>query len=184
MQLEWVNHASFLITQGEVGLICDPWLTGDAFDHGWSLVSETQFTPQDFERVTHIWFSHEHPDHFSPPNLKSIPSELRARITVLYQASLDGRVASFCRRLGFKRVVELAEGEVHELGDQVSIRVYPYIFGDSWATVQVGSLTLLNLNDCVVNTAAKAQAIAERVGSVDVLFTQFSNAQGIGNPAD
>jgi UDP-MurNAc hydroxylase len=184
MQLRWINHASFLISHGDVGLICDPWLFGDAFDRGWSLLSETKFTPDDFQDVTHIWFSHEHPDHFSPPSLKAIPAEVRGRITVIYQSTLDGRVASFCRGLGFNAVVELAEDETYDLSDAFSIRVYPYTFGDSWACLRVGDLTLVNLNDCVVNTRDKAKAVAARVGKVDVLFTQFSNAQGIGNPED
>ena len=70
MKLKWINHASYLVSHNDVAIICDPWLSGDAFDHGWSLLSETKFQASDFAEVTHIWFSHEHPDHFSPPNLK------------------------------------------------------------------------------------------------------------------
>jgi len=184
MQLKWINHASFLITHRDVGLICDPWLSGDAFDRGWSLLTETKFTPDDFEQVTHIWFSHEHPDHFSPPNLKAIPEALRAKITVIYQESRDGRVAGFCRGLGFLSVIELAEGASYDLDADFSIQIYPYTYGDSWACVRVEGLTIVNLNDCVVHTVPLAREIAERVGEVDILFTQFSNAQGIGNPED
>ncbi len=184
MQIRWINHASYLVAHDDVAVVCDPWLSGDAFDHGWSLLSESRFTPDDFADVTHIWFSHEHPDHFSPPNLKQIPQDIRSKITVIYQASLDGRVATFCRGIGFKEVIEIEPGEPLALSESLSIRVYPYTHGDSWSCMEVGDLTLLNLNDCVINTPERAEAIAERAGSVDILFTQFSNAQGIGNPDD
>ena len=41
--------------------------------------------------------------------------------------------------------------------------------------------TLLNINDCEVNTRAQAEDIRQRVGPVDVLFTQFSYAAWFGN---
>ena len=184
MKLKWINHASYLVSHQDVAIICDPWLSGDAFDHSWSLLSETKFQASDFADVTHIWFSHEHPDHFSPPNLKQIPKEVRATITIVYQASLDGRVAGFCRHLGFKDVVELKEGERFELSEHMAIQIYPYIHGDSWSLLEVDGLKLLNLNDCVVNSKKRAEAITELVGPIDILFTQFSNAQGIGNRED
>jgi UDP-MurNAc hydroxylase len=84
MLIRWVNHASFLLETGKIKLICDPWIEGTAFNNGWRLVSPTKFAYQDFAVVTHIWFSHEHPDHFSPSNLRSIPEEFRRRITVLF----------------------------------------------------------------------------------------------------
>mgnify|MGYP003655807813 FL=1 len=67
MQIEFVNHASVLMTHGQVGLLSDPWYSGPAFHKGWRLLVET---PEDkiaalLPRVTHIWISHEHPDHFS-----------------------------------------------------------------------------------------------------------------------
>ena len=183
MKLKWINHASYLVSHNDVAIICDPWLSGDAFDHGWSLLSETKFQASDFAEVSHIWFSHEHPDHFSPPNLKQIPKEIRANITIIYQATLDGRVAAFCKHLGFKEVIELKEGERLDLAEQVSIQVYPYVHGDSWSLLEVDG-KLLNLNDCVVNSKKRAEAIATQTGAIDILFTQFSNAQGIGNRED
>src|SRR5690606_28781721 len=66
MQIEWVNHASFVVRHEQVALISDPWLFGTAFDDGWSLLSPTRFRPEDFATLTHVWVSHEHPDHFHP----------------------------------------------------------------------------------------------------------------------
>src|SRR5262245_44173827 len=103
--LRWVNHASFVLEAGGVQLLSDPWLFGSAFADSWDLLSPTRFGGEDFASITHIWISHEHPDHFSPPSLRSIPEEHRRRIVVMAQPTRDGRVISYCRTLGFADVV-------------------------------------------------------------------------------
>src|SRR5580693_6203624 len=105
--LEFVNHASYVLRMGQTSLLHDPWIDGAAFDFGWDLLVPSSFAAKDFESISHIWFSHEHPDHFSPANLKAIPPDQRAKITILYQNSADHKVAQFCRSVGFKEVIEL-----------------------------------------------------------------------------
>ena len=96
--ITFVNHASIIFSHGNVNLITDPWLFGSAFNNGWELVSKTKMQIQDFEKITHIWFSHEHPDHFNIPVLKSIPEEIRKKITVLFHETLDHRVLRSCKK--------------------------------------------------------------------------------------
>jgi len=48
--------------------------------------------------------------------------------------------------------------------------------------LETGGTTLLNVNDCRVNDAAQALRIRSVTGPVDVLFTQFSYANWVGNP--
>ena len=88
----WINHAGFELQSNGLRIVCDPWLTGLAFNQSWALLTETRFQPGDFEGVDYIWFSHEHPDHFSPPDLRSIPERIRSNITILFQKAKDGRV--------------------------------------------------------------------------------------------
>ena len=52
------------------------------------------------KNITHIWFSHEHPDHFSVKDLKYIYN-LNKDIKILFQETLDKRVINFCKNLGF-----------------------------------------------------------------------------------
>jgi hypothetical protein len=185
MRLEWVNHASFVLHHGSVRLISDPWLSGTAFANSWDLLSRTRFQPEDFESITHIWISHEHPDHFSPATLRSIPEAARARITVLTQPTRDRRVLRFCVGLKFRDVVELPIGEWFELGPDVQVMCQPEKLDDSWLAVRAGDETLLNLNDCLVGMAEELLQIKQQVGHpVDVLLGQFSFASWIGNRDD
>jgi hypothetical protein len=183
MRIEWVNHASFVIHSGSVHLITDPWLDGTAFNHGWKLLSPTTFRYEDFARITHIWFSHEHPDHFSPPNLKRIPEEIRRKITVLFHKTKDQRVVRVCRAYGF-HVGELPDEEPMTLGDDFRLICGRQGLIDSWLAVFAEGKTLLNMNDCVFRKRDDLLSIKEKVGKVDVSLLQFSYANWVGNVDD
>jgi hypothetical protein len=181
--IEWVNHASFVLRQGDVALLSDPWLSGTAFNDGWELLLPSEFTPADVGRVSHLWFSHEHPDHFSPPVLKQIPEDIRRRTRVVFQRTSDQRVTEYCRKLGFP-VTEVADGEWHQLGPEVRMTIGRVPFYDSWALIEAGGVRILNLNDCVLNRPRDLARLARRVGRVDLLLTQFSYANRVGGPGD
>jgi len=184
MKLEFLNHSSLLADCGEVRVVMDPWLEGSAFNDGWDLVAPSRFAPEDWARVTHIWFSHEHPDHFSPKTLRTIPEASRRAITVLYQVSKDRKIVDFCRKLGFREVRECLPGEWLTLAPGVSLRCDPFTSGDSWLAIKTPGLTLLNLNDCGMTTSSQVSAVQTEVGPVDVLATQFSISAWDGNPEE
>jgi UDP-MurNAc hydroxylase len=181
MKLTWVNHASYILDFAGVRLLADPWIFGSAFDDGWELLCESVFSVDDFKDITHIWFSHEHPDHFSPPVLLKIPAEVRSGITVLFQATKDRRVAKFCEKLGF-RVLEMPNREPLQLAEGLTLACGAVRPIDSWLLVETPDLRILNLNDCIVENEAKALSVKRSVGKVDVLLTQFAYAQWVGNP--
>lgn len=183
MKIEWVNHASFVLNHSGIRLLCDPWIEGYVFDNSWSLVSPTRFSYQDFSRITHIWLSHEHPDHFYPPNLRKIAPEVRRNITVLFQPTKDKRVVKFCRNLGFNSVVELPSDWL-QLSDDLRVFCQPAPGGDSWLAIQSNNRTVLNLNDCVYLSKSELRPVRDVVGKADVLITQFSYASWWGNEND
>jgi UDP-MurNAc hydroxylase len=179
MLIRWVNHASFVLETGKIKLICDPWIEGTAFNNGWRLVSPTKFAYRDFAGVTHIWFSHEHPDHFSPSNLRSIPEEFRRRITVLFHRTKDKRVIKVCAAMGFAT----REMNPEEWIDLDGVRLICGLNGqiDSWLGIEAEGVRILNMNDCVYDTHRELEHIHELMGPVEVLLTQFSYANWIGN---
>lgn len=185
MKIEFVNHSSFVLDEGGVRLICDPWLDGHAFDRSWGLLSPSVFRIEDFARITHLWFSHEHPDHFHPPTLQRIPRELRAKITVLFQTTRDRKVVDFCRELGFAAVQELPDRRWVELAPGLEVLCVSIGgFQDSWLCVRSPSGCVLNLNDGYLAQPERLSAVAALVGRVDVLATQFSISGWDGNPEE
>ena len=183
-QIEFVNHASLVVNHGRVRLICDPWLEGSVFDNGWDLLTEPQFPYARFREITHIWFSHEHPDHFNTLTLNKISEALRPNITILYQDSVDKKVVRYCTDMGFGRVIEMKSTEWIDLGDDLEVHCEMHDNGDSWLAVRSPDTSILNLNDCVLHSHGDLGKVARTVGQVDVLATQFSYANRVGNPGD
>lgn len=182
VDIQLINHACVLITAGSLRLLCDPWLTGSAFNRGWDLLvpSPAQLADLDFN---YLWYSHEHPDHFSPADLQTIPAERRTAITVLYQQTLDRKVIDYCAKLGF-RTLELPHQQRVVLADGVAVTCGQHRDSDSWLLVEAGERRLLNINDCYIPTTAEARQLAALCGPIDVLLTQFSFASWVGNAED
>jgi hypothetical protein len=183
MRIEFVNHASVLISEGDTAILTDPLYSGPAFHKGWSLLVET---PDDavlrlLERVTDIWLSHEHPDHFSIAFFRTFGEVLRAReIPVWFQKIKDQRVATFIRQQGIT-LREMPFGEPCQAG-AITLTCYKDDWYDSLASFKSADRHVLNLNDCHVDTERRAGEILEKAGPCDVLLTQFSYAAWKGGP--
>lgn len=183
MKIEFVNHSSVIISNNDVHLIFDPWISGDVFHDGWSLITETQFKFEDFKTITHIWFSHEHPDHFFPPNLKKIPEEIRKEIIVLYHFTRDKKVINYCKSLGFKNAIEINLNEWFKLGKDFRV-LNGTCLDDSWILINTANKNILNTNDCILKKRDFDIINKNILGKLDLLLPQFSYASKIGNKKD
>lgn len=181
MKLQFINHSSFSIQHDGIYLMIDPWLEGRVFNNGWDLITPTPIGYEEFEKVTHIWFSHEHPDHFFPPNLNKIPEEVRAKITVLFQVTKDKRVVNYCKKIGFREVIEMHPDTFIPLAPDLQLLCEHYQEGDSWLLIKSRDYTLLNTNDCGIRDKIEADKIKQKTGKIDLLLTQFSYAYWAGN---
>ncbi len=130
LAVEFVNHASIIIEIGTLRILTDPWLFGSAFDDGWDLLVDTP-TPIDDLDFTHIWVSHEHPDHFSPPNLKALSTKRREQTPLLFHSTADRKVEDYCRGLGFP-VTVLEHWTPTSIGGGVTVSVGPSRGFDTW----------------------------------------------------
>jgi UDP-MurNAc hydroxylase len=179
-EIVWINHAGYELHTNGLRIVHDPWLDGMAFADGWALVAASRHTAADLAGADYIWFSHEHPDHFSPAVLRAIPEEARAKIKILFQKTRDQRVVNFCRKFGFD-VQELPNRERVALGNDVFVTCGT-AGHDSWLFVETPERTYFNANDVVDTDWPSVAAILSR--PVDVLLTQFSYAAWVGNPDD
>lgn len=190
-QLTFVNHASFYIDNGSTLLLVDPWVEGTVFNNGWRLLDTTTSNAALVhelaarKRNTFIWYSHEHPDHFSVSFIKKLQQDFPGKVTMLFQQTKDQRVLGFLKKNGFD-VIECAPGVTIALDKTMSITVYPFSEGDSYCLIQSGQRHILNINDCPLLTQAMCRAVRTQIAPVtdkiDVLFTQFGYANWVGNP--
>jgi len=176
--IEFVNHASVIIKGAGVSVLSDPWFTGDVFHKGWNLLQET--SDEDVENIlseiTHIWISHEHPDHFSIPFFKKFRQKIiNSSITILFQETADKRVLNFLKGQSLS-CIELRFSHPEYLTDDFSVTCIKDGFYDSGLLVENDGERILNLNDCEVTNVTRANEVKVITGEVDVLLTQFSFA--------
>ncbi len=184
MKLTFVNHACCKLIAGDIGLLFDPWIDGSAFNDGWDLLIRTPLSLDDIMAgITHIWLSHEHPDHFSPSFLARIAPAQKERVTILFQQTRDRRVAKFCRGLGF-RVIEMEDGVPLALGGGVRATCVAHDFYNSWLHVTDGKQSVVNFNDCQIAAPADLARVARLFGPPSLMLSQFSYAAWKGGKND
>jgi hypothetical protein len=172
MQIQFINHASVKFITPQARITTDPWYAGAAFNNGWDLIRTDADMTATASDATHVWLSHEHPDHFSIAFFKATANR---GLRVLFQKTTDGRVAGFLRSQGFA-VDEITQGVRHEFAPDETISVTRCGFYDSWCVLRAGGKVILNLNDCEVNTERDLLDLKKEIGPIDVLLTQFSYA--------
>jgi UDP-MurNAc hydroxylase len=176
--IQFINHASIKICYEDISLLSDPWYGGDAFHKGWNLLIEQ--SPKEvtnvINSVSHIWLSHEHPDHFSISFFMSFEKQIKKQgVVILFQETKDNRVKNFLTKNGFN-FNELKFGQPFVLSNNFQITCIKDGFYDSALFIQTKDTKILNLNDCVVNTESRANEIYRITGECDTLLTQFSYA--------
>jgi UDP-MurNAc hydroxylase len=181
VKIRFVSHASFSIENHSTTLLCDPWLFGGAFNNGWALLSPA--APVNWEQVDYIWISHQHPDHLHFPTLKSIDPSHRRRVTMLYQKHASQRIPKVLRGLGYSSVQELSLNKWTSFRGGIEVMCGSAGSMDSWIAMRADGVTVLNLNDCMIEPRHLAQ-VSKLVGKTTILLTQFSFANWIGNGKD
>lgn len=176
--IKFINHASVIISGKKTVVLTDPWYEGDAFNKGWNLITETTDGEIDatLNIVTHIWLSHEHPDHFSISFFKKFKNKIKEKkIKILFQKTKDKRVISFIKQYNLD-FIELDFNKKINLDNEFSVLCIKDGFYDSALLVYNKNEKILNLNDCDISTPNRATEVFKVTGAVDVLLTQFSFA--------
>ena len=178
IEFNFINHSSFSIKKDDTILTVDTWIDGCVFNNSWKLLTKT---PKDMvnivKRSSHVWFSHEHPDHFNPPNLNIFNNNTN----FIFQKTKDKRVIKFLKRIS-NNITEAESGKSINLTDNFSIQVFPFQDLDSFCLITVNGIKILNINDCDIKNINELEEIKTKVGHIDVLFAQFSYAIGKSNP--
>ncbi len=178
--IEFINHASVLLTYNQTSILSDPWYFNSVFNKGWRLLyeNETNYIENVLDRVNYIYISHEHPDHFNPQFLSDPKIKERIlgnKIKFLFQETRDKRVLSFLKKMGFD-VQECPLDRMIKLNHETKISISRHDFYDSSILIKFPDASILNLNDCPLRDAKDIKKFKKKIGKVDLLLTQFSYA--------
>lgn len=174
MKIRLISHASVVITT-DISIWTDPWLIGKAFNDSWSLFPPAVMDESLYDTIDYIFISHEHPDHFHIPTLKSLPEAFKERVTILYQENNSDKVFKALNKFGFPNTKALPHAETVQLTDATKVFCYQAGSMDSALAVMSEGKTVLNVNDCEIN-AKDCRRIERSIGKIDTILNQFSIA--------
>jgi len=181
MEIKLIGHSCVLFKDTVRGqaILCDPWLQGRVFNNGWTQSPMSVLDEADLQSVTHLYISHEHPDHLHFPTLKSFSEAFKRKVTVIFQKLHDDKVPRALASIGYHNVRVLQHLERLNINDGLSIHIYQHRHLDSALLVRADGKFLLNLND-VELTYQEGVRLREKFGPCDVLLSQFSIAGSEG----
>jgi UDP-MurNAc hydroxylase len=175
MKITFISQASILIESSDCTVLTDPWYVGMAFNDSWKLFPEAAWKDEYYDKIDYLWISHEHPDHFNIPTLKSFPESFKKKVQVLFQKNNTDKMPDAFRKLGFKHVQVFDNRKVCKLTPETSIYINQIGQMDSALAVINRGEVVLNLNDCEANKR-DCKNILKDIGKVDILLNQFSIA--------
>ena len=174
LEIYQLNHASLLIVMGQVRLLTDPWYEGTAFDEGWKLRWDNPEAIALAATATHLWVSHPHSDHLHLPTLQKI-CQINPNIIVLANRSYNYDMCGQFQALGFGSVQPFGENQTIYLTEHCTLQRISSGIIDSMLVIRWNNVTILNLNDCVLQKRA-LRTIARRIGKIDLLLCNFNHA--------
>lgn len=176
--IQFINHASFVVSNGNKSILTDPWYNGSVFNNSWNLLYENdkKDIEEIIESIDYIWISHEHPDHFSIPFFKNFKNIIQKKnIKILFQETYDKRVIKFLKNNKYD-VIELKHNSIFFIDNKFQIKIVKYGIYDSAIIFDIESKKIFNLNDCPIRSKKELLNFKKYHGECDILLSQFSYA--------
>jgi len=182
MKIKLLSHASVIIKTSDCNILTDPWFESSVFMNSWSLHPKPNINLEDFSEITHLFISHEHPDHFNIPTLKSFPDDFKKRVTILVQKNNSNRMPKALNSfLGFENINLCENNKKYEISNQTAVQINQFGIGpDSSLAVFNNNEVILNINDCELNSR-DCKRLLKNLKKVDYVLNQFSIAGYRGN---
>jgi len=184
-KIKFINHACFQIIRDKHSILVDPWFSGKVFNNSWALLEDTDIKSLDLSNLTHIFLSHEHPDHLHWGTLKQIREACKQKIEVFMPSRGNDNVESTMNKMGF---------EYREFEPFNTYRTNKHDFSfsffkknhDSAIVFEIDEKIIFNKNDCEFSAGELSLIKEKYLGgcNIDILFSQFSLAGYYGNRED
>ena len=174
MEIDYLNHASIIVRDGETSLLIDPWLWGTCFEDGWGLRYDNPDALDKAKACTHLWVSHFHQDHFHRPTLKKIV-ELNPGIIFIGNRSYNFQLDDAAKQMGFQTVISLPERKPLPIATDFTITRYPTTGIDNMLLIKTKNEVVLNYNDCNLPLSTQ-RILKKKIGHIDILLTNFNHA--------
>lgn len=181
MKIKFLNHASVVVSTNDAVILTDPWFFGKAFNDSWALIPEPLIDHKFLNEIDFIFISHEHPDHFHIPTLKSLPLEIKSKITILFQKNNSDKMVDAFKMLGFEKIILIKNRKKHKITNNTAVEIDQIGSMDSALIISNQNEVIVNMNDCEP-TKLDCEYIKKKYKKINLVLNQFSMAGYEGFP--
>ena len=121
-KIENISNAFLRISYNDYVILCDPWLTNRIFDNSWMVYPPVLDIRKAISRVTHVFISHIHQDHYDINLIKLLPKNTKFLIPNLFP---NNKIADRIKQLGFEDVKILDLEKEYNLEKNLNFFVIP-----------------------------------------------------------
>jgi len=162
-------------------MLVDPWFSSKVFNDSWSLLQETDINRINFDKLTHIFYTHEHPDHLNWPTLKLISERAVNKVWVIGLKRKNTNIKEQLEKMGFG-YAELRPNIETKITSTFSICQFPTGI-DSAQVFRVDNKIILNQNDCKLDRN-QVFNLRGQFPKIDLWLMQFGLAGYYANRDD
>lgn len=175
LNARFIYSACIVLETNDISICCDPWFSEGAYDGSWFQFPRVEDPIDAIGQVDAIYISHIHPDHYDPKFLREYLQRNRDCRLIIGMNNQEF-LAQKMLRDGFEplQTNSLTVGETEIT--IVENSHYEYANIDSAMVVKRGRSSVVNLNDCVVDTDQILQIKNACGGNPTVAFLPFAGA--------
>lgn len=186
LEIEFLNHASFVLDTGKSRLLVDPWLTGRAFSGGWALEWDNPSSFQLASTADYLWISHPHADHMHLETLRKLCA-INPKLIFLGNVNDKIDMCQILAKLPFRRFIPLKEREVFYFDEDTLLYAVPSVVIDQIMAYRYREVFVLNVNDAVMDPDIVKRVLDKAPvfnrQPLDILLVNFSHAGKIFDEA-
>jgi UDP-MurNAc hydroxylase len=178
MQLEFLGHAGFIITQGKTSIVCDPWLSPlGAYHAAWfQFPCNHHLGERDYRNLTAVVLTGEHPDHLDASFLsKKLSPDTPLIMPRHASRALWNRVRQACEN----PIVEVKTGTDHTVGDGLRVLFTADDTSDSQSsavTFRTREAVLINMSEARFTPKQRDVLKVRTGGRIDALLVPCAGA--------
>ena len=175
MRIKFLGHGGAHIISNEFSILLDPWLShGGAFLNSWFQYPDNRFlsSNEDVIKASHIWISHEHPDHYDFNFLESLPKNK----TIIIPKFKSPHFRKLIERHNFQEIIEMENFERIQFGPSTFVTMlleYPLLSEHSSILVETDHVKVFHNADTSLSPE-NLRHIKTQIGEIDIYFGQYS----------
>ena len=178
MQLEFLGHAGFIVTQGKTRAACDPWLSPlGAFHASWfQFPCNHHLGERDYRNLTAVVLTGAHPDHLDTSFLSK---KLSPDTPLIVPRQASRTLWNTVRQVCTNPIIEVKPGTDHAVGDGLRILFTADETSDSQScavTFRAREAVLINMSEARLTPKQRDVLKVRMGGRIDALLVPCAGA--------